>query len=85
MQTITIFFDSSDPSNLGYSAQLDLPNRPGIAGDAAVSLTSARRCASGACPPAVVQRAARSALGIGRTRISWERIELGGWRGTLRA
>jgi hypothetical protein len=89
-RTITIFFDTSDSDNLGYSAQLDIPGRPGVADEpGAQSLGSAgaaRRCASGPRPPARVQRAARVELGIGRTPILWARYDgaAEGWTGTLR-
>lgn len=85
-RTITIFFDTSDDSNLGYSAQLDIPGRPGVADEpGAQSLGAsgaARRCASGPKPPARVAAAARRELGLGRRAIAWERIETrDGWRG----
>jgi hypothetical protein len=89
-RTITIFFDTSDDSNLGYSAQIDIPGRPGVADEpGAQSLGpsgAARRCASGPKPPARVQRAARVELGIGRTPITWARYNgaAEGWTGTLR-
>jgi hypothetical protein len=84
-RTITIFFDTSDSDNLGYSAQLDIPGRPGVADEpGAMSLGSAgaaRRCASGPRPPARVE------LGIGRSPITWARYDgpAEGWTGTLRA
>jgi hypothetical protein len=90
-RTITIFFDTSDDSTLGYSAQIDIPGRPGVADEpGAQSLGpsgAARRCASGPRPPARVQRAARVELGIGRTPITWARYNgaAEGWTGTLRA
>jgi len=89
--TITIFFDTSDTDNLGYSAQIDIPGRPGVADEpGAQSLGpsgAARRCASGPKPPARVQRAARRELGLGRTPIEWTRFNgaAEGWTGTLRA
>jgi hypothetical protein len=90
-RTITIFFDTSDDSNLGYSAQIDIPGRPGVADEpGAQSLGpsgAARRCASGPRPPARVQRAARVELGLGRSPITWARYDgpAEGWTGTLRA
>ena len=85
-RTITIFFDTSDSDNLGYSAQLDIPGRPGVAEEPAVSLTPARRCASGPKPPAAVVKAARAALGLGDAAIDWERLDTdNGWRGTCGA
>ena len=82
-RTITIFFDTSDPSNLGYSAQVDIPGGPGVADAPAVSLTGARRCAAGPRPPAGVIKAARFALGLGDAPISWNRLDIGeGWIGT---
>lgn len=89
-RTITIFFDTSDGDDLGYSAQLDVPGRPGVADEpGALSLGpagSARRCASGPTPPARVQRAARVKFGIGRTPIAWTRYDgaAEGWTGTFR-
>jgi hypothetical protein len=90
-RTITIFFDTSDDSNLGYAAQVDIPGRPGVADEpGAQSLgpsVAARRCATGAKPPARVQRAARVELGLGRRAIAWARYDgaAEGWTGTLRA
>lgn len=89
-RTITIFFDTSDPGNLGYSAQVDIPGRPGVADEpGAQSLGAsgaARRCATGPKPPLRVQRAARTVLGVGRTPITWTRYDgaAQGWTGTLR-
>jgi len=88
-RTITIFFDTSDPTNLGYSAQLDISGRPGVADDpGAQSLGvsgAARRCASGRQPPARVAAAARRELGLRRRAIAWQRYDgaAEGWTGTL--
>lgn len=88
-RTITVYFDTSDPTNLGYAAQMDVPCRPGVADGPAVSLGragAARRCATGPKPPARVQRAARVTLGLGDARITWERLDTGdGWTGTCGA
>jgi hypothetical protein len=84
-RTVTIFFDTTDRHNLGYSGQLDVDGRPGVAAEPAVPLTFARRCASGAKPPATVVRELRRGLGLGRVRITWTRFdaESGGWTGAL--
>jgi len=88
-RTITIFFDTSDPTNLGYSAQLDISGRPGVADEpGAQSLGvsgAARRCASGRQPPARVTAAARRELALGRRAIAWQRYDgaAEGWTGTL--
>ena len=85
-RTITIFFDTSDDSNLGYAGQVDIPGRPGVAEEPAVSLSSARSCATGPKPPARVIAAARRELGLGRRAITWARYDgaAQGWTGTLR-
>lgn len=85
-RTITIFFDTSDTDNLGYSAQLDIPGRPGVAAEPAVSLTSARRCSPAAEPPAAAVRAARRDFNLQGIRITWARYDgaAEGWTGTFR-
>lgn len=86
-RTVTVFFDTTDRNNLGYSGQVDVDGRPGVAAAPAVPLTPARRCADGAQPPAAVVRELRLALGLGRAAIAWTRLNAasGGWTGTLRA
>jgi hypothetical protein len=86
MTTVTIFFDTTDRNNPGYSGQLDVDGRPGVAAEpGAVSLAGARRCADGAKPPAAAIRELRRALGLKRVVIRWTRFNLasGGWTGTL--
>lgn len=85
-RTITIFFDTTDSSDLGYAVQHDIHGNPGMAAEAPVSLTSARRCATGAKPPAAVVAAARKELGLVRTPIVWARYDgdAQGWTGTFR-
>lgn len=85
-RTITIFFDTSDPTNLGYSAQVDIPGRPAVAAEPAVSLTPARRCSPLAAPPAAAVRAARREFNLQGVRITWARYDgaAQGWTGTFR-
>jgi hypothetical protein len=85
-RTITIFFDTSNSDNLGYSAQLDIPGRPGVASEPGVSLTGARRCSPAAEPPAAAVRAARRDFNLQGVRITWARYDgpAEGWTGTFR-
>ena len=85
-RTITVYFDTSDPSNLGYAGQLDIPGRPGVAAEPAVSLTSAWRCSHGAEPPAAAVRAVRREFNLQGVRITWARYDgaAQGWTGTFR-
>lgn len=85
MNTVTIFFDTSDPTSSGYSGQRDLPGRPGVAAEPAVSLTPARKGAMGDLPPRKAVAALRVGLNLKRVPISWERrADDWGWTGTLK-